>query len=74
MYLLPNVKNNNFKKKRQGSEKIQTMDSSMERNFWTVAWNHSRIWQCVVESKDTEKKKPSNEPDGEQEVNVVYRS
>ena len=48
MYLLTNVKKNNFKKKREGSEKIQTMDSSMERNFWTEAWNFGRAEQCVV--------------------------
>ena len=53
MYLLPNVKNNNFKKKRQGSEKIQTMDSSIERNFWTEAWYLSLIRQCVVKHRDS---------------------
>ena len=42
----------NFKKKREGSEKIQTMDSSMERNFWTEAWNFGRAEQGVVEQKD----------------------
>ena len=52
MYLLTNVKKENFKKKREGSERIQTMDSSIERNFWTEAWNFGRAEQCVVEQKD----------------------
>ena len=51
MYLLPNVKKNNFKKKRQGSEKIQTMDSSMERNFRIEAWYLGLVRQCVVKQK-----------------------
>ena len=45
--------NNNFKKKRQGSEEIQTMDSSIERNFWTEAWYLGLVRQWVVKHRDS---------------------
>ena len=57
MYLLPNVKNYNFKKTRQGSEKIQTMDSSMERNFRIEAWYLGLVRQCVVKQSDNQERR-----------------